>query len=140
MALIKNDNVKKYISKDYESLEGMQLVLFGDWKDESLFIETYPEYLHTVDIPFLGDYITKRWIIIPKEKVLPLVRSLRDNLTEGAKIDVMDFSTLDLKTVKDFMDYALEPSRTDIDFAPVRQIVIDRGSSDGMKMINLRME
>lgn len=142
MALITNDNVKKYTAKDFGPIANMKLVTFGDWKDELLFVESYPEYVHDIDVKLPnGSSVHKRWIIVPKDNVVPIVNELKEDLTEDSKIDIVDFDDR-FETINDFLEFVSDHKVYEMNKMnctqpqTLMQIFIDHKKEEGFEIID----
>lgn len=105
MNLITQDNIDNYSPSVKDSnLEDVNLLVFGDWKDESILIDRYPEYKYTKDVLFNGTKYTRKWIIVPKDKVHKILKELSPFFTEDASIEIWDFDSKTMKTISEFIE------------------------------------
>lgn len=131
MSLVSNDNIKNCKISGNEFLENVRLLTFTDWKDEYVFADKYPEYVHDLKIMNPnGLTMAKRWIIVPKCKIAGLLADLKEFMTEGSRVNSIEINRTDnYKTVNEFLKYTsnydIYNDKDNFSFGKVDQIVID---------------
>lgn len=137
MALIDNNNRDWAFSKGATPLEGMQLVIFDDYKDEFEFVEAHPEWVYEHQDEDKKNF--KRWIIIPKDKTIPAIKAMKESFADGAKIYIREIVPEQKMNIDDFVKHVSEGLENDEGFfhyKPQVTVYIDFRNEDGLKMID----
>lgn len=120
MALINENSVNKYAPLQSRFLVDNQILVFGDWKDETVFIESYPNYCYYKDTDSIKGSYKSKWIIVPKNDVDQLVNSLNQYFTDGCMINIIDFKANKTDTIDNFLN-----SNSNIELSESKIIYVD---------------
>ena len=133
MGLLNKKNIGNINERESASSSGMQILLFDNYNDEFMYCDAYPDNVYDIEVNTPKGKMNKKWIIVKKEEVIPSIKSIKNSMADGARIDVIDIDSFKFKTVKNFLDYSV--NKQPILGSSSNIIYINFESDDGMDIL-----